>query len=122
MSAITSISDAINLMTGGGSAAAQHPAFWIDSRVGSAAATATIVGRMHSLWTYNKSNGATGAVPTTVAAPDKSTTGAFPYTNPGGGRELWLTGVEGFMSQQCVGILYDRLLHIGGLSGTSTSA
>lgn len=123
MSAITGVSDSINLMTGGGSAAAQHLSWWTDNRVGASAATATIIGRMHSLWTYNKSNGATGSTPPiSVAAPDKSTTGAIPYTNPGGGRQLWVAGVEGFMSQQCVGILYDRLLHISGLSGTVTTA
>jgi hypothetical protein len=31
-------------------------------------------------------------------------------------------GIEGALSQQEVVIAYDRLLHIGGLSGTSTSA
>jgi hypothetical protein len=77
---------------------------------------------MHSLWTYNKSNGATGAVPTTVAAPTSATAGALPFTSPGGGRELHIMGIEGALSQQEVVIAYDRLLHIGGLSGASTSA
>lgn len=122
MTAFTDLSNLVNNMTGGGSAQPQHPFFWVDNRVGAAAATATIAGRMHSLWTYNKSNGATGAVPTTVAAPTSATTGAIPFTNPGGGRELHFMGWEGALSQQEVVILYDRLLHIGGLSGTSTSA
>ena len=122
MSAFTDLSDLTNVMTGGGAAQPQHPIFWIDNRVGAAAATATIAGRMHSLWTYNKSNGATGAVPTTVAAPTNATTGALPFTSPGGGRELHILGIEGALTQQEVVIAYDRLLHIGGLSGTSTSA
>jgi hypothetical protein len=42
--------------------------------------------------------------------------------DPTGGRELFLLGVEGACSQLGTLILYDRLLQIGGLSGTSTSA
>ena len=122
MSAFTDLSDLVNNMTGGGAAQPQHPLFWIDNRVGAAAATATIAGRMHSLWTYNKSNGATGSAPGAVAAPTSATTGAIPFTNPGGGRELHFMGWEGGFNQQEVVILYDRLLHISGLSGTSTSA
>lgn len=121
MSAFTDLSDVVNNMTGGGSAGPQHPLFWIDNRVGAAAATATIAGRMHSLWTYNKSNGATGSAPGAVAAPTSATTGAIPFTNPGGGRELHFMGWEGGFNQQEVVILYDRLLHISGLSGTTAS-
>lgn len=121
MTAFTDLSDLINNMTGGGSAQPQHPIFWLDNRVGAAAATATIAGRMHSLWTYNKSNGANGSAPTTVAAPTSATTGAIPFTNAGGGRELHFMGWEGALSQQEVLILYDRLLQIGGLSGTTAS-
>lgn len=122
MAAITDLSDLINLLTGGGSAAPQLPYFWKDSRVAGAAAVATISGRMTSLWTYEGAP-AHGAAPGgSVLIPDNTTNGGLKQTDPGGGRQLWLGGIS--MTPNIPGtlILYDRLLHISGFSGTVTSA
>lgn len=121
MAAITDLSDLINLSTGGGDAAPQTSFFYKAPRVAGAAAVATIAGRPASLWRY-EGIPAGGAVPGAVSAPTNTTTGAIPLTNPGGGRELhliqaWGTGLVGGTL-----ILYDRLLHIGGLSGAVTTA
>lgn len=121
MGAITDLSDLVNLFTGGGSANPQVIPFFKDSRVDSAAAQATVAGRYTSLWRYEGSH-AGAPVPTTVAAPDNTTDGGLKQTDPGGGRQLWLVGANASCAVLGTLILYDRLLHIGGLSGTSTSA
>ncbi|MBK8260247.1 MAG: hypothetical protein IPK80_02795 [Nannocystis sp.] len=120
MAAITDLSDLISLSSGGGSAAPQNPWFFKQARIAGAAATAPIAGRPASLWRYDGAP-AGGAVPTTVEAPTNATVGAIPITSPGGGRELfltqaWATGLVGGTL-----ILYDRLLHIGGLDATNAS-
>jgi hypothetical protein len=75
---------------------------------------------MASAWTYD-GYPAGGAVPTTAEIPTLSTTGALTFTPPGGGREKFM--VSTFVNPQIGGVylLYDRLFHIGGLSGTSTA-
>ncbi len=118
MPAITDLSDLINLSTGGGAAPPQTSFFYKAPRVAGAASTATIAGRPASLWRY-EGIPAGGAVPGAVSVPTNATQGAIQLTNPGGGRELhliqaWATGLVGGTL-----ILYDRLLHIGGLSGVS---
>jgi hypothetical protein len=120
MAAIDDLSDLINLSTGGGAAPPQTSFFYKAPRVAGAAANPTIAGRPASLWRY-AGIPAGGAVPGAVAAPTNATQGAIPLTNPGGGRELhliqaWATGLVGGTL-----ILYDRLLHVGGLSGTSVA-
>lgn len=121
MAAITDLSDLLSLLTGGGAAAPQG-VFWNKvARVAGAAAPATIAGRPASLWRYEGCPSA-GAVPGAVAAPTNATAGALPFTSPGGGREAWMvqawaTGLVGGTL-----ILYDRLLHIGGLNGTVATA
>ncbi len=116
MAAITDLSDLINLSTGGGVAAPQTTFFYKVGRIAGAAATTPIAGRPASLWRYDGSHGP-GAVPGAVSAPTSATAGAIPFTNAGGGRELhliqtWATGLNAGTL-----LLYDRLLHISGLSG-----
>lgn len=125
MAAVTDLSDLVNRMTGGNSGTPEFPFLFIDQRIGAAAATAPVAGRFSSMWRYNNTQGGGGAIPpTTAAAPTRATQGALPFTNPGGGRQKWRTG---FAFASCFGAsgivtLYDRLLHISGLSGTSISA
>lgn len=121
MAALTDLSDLINRASGGNSGTPQNVFFHKVARVGGAAATATIAGRPASLWTYDGHPSA-GATPTTVAAPTNATAGALPFTDAGGGRESWLT--QAWATGLVAGtlVLYDRLLHIGSLSGTSTAA
>lgn len=122
MTALADLSDIINRLSGGNSGTPQHRFAFLDGRIQAAAASAPVANRWTSLWRYNQSDGANGAAPTTVAIPDRSTVGAMPITNPGGGRQQWLLGIEAVLSQNCTLMLYDRLLHIGNLSGTVTTA
>ncbi len=121
MTALASLSELVNRLSGGNAGAPEHLTHWQDNRVGSAAAQATVAGRWTSLWLYN-SHPASGAVPAAVEAPTRATSGALKQTNPGSGKEKWLLGHEVMATQPGTLIVYDRLLHIGGLNGTLTTA
>lgn len=121
MTAIPDINTLINIMTGGTGA---HEQIWpyIDSRVDTAAAAATVSGRWTSLWQYNKSLGGFGATPAAASTPTNTTNGGFFQTNPGGGAQKWLVGWGGMSSSIGTLTLYDRLGQMGGLDGTNTGA
>ena len=99
----------------------QHLCWFKDGRVGAAAAVAPVAGQLTSLWQYNgiPSN---GAAPTTVVAPTRTTAGALGQTDAGGGRGKHLAGFSGSCTAAGTIIIYDRLLTIGNLSGTTTGA
>lgn len=123
MAAITDLSALINRITGGNSGTPEHRTTWIDSRIGAAAATGAYASRWTSWWRRNKTMGGSAAIPGAAAAPTNSTTGnLFWQTDASGGREKWLLGVEGLCTQVVTVLLYDRLLHCGGLSGTEITA
>lgn len=119
MAALTDLSDLINRQTGGSNGSPENLFFHKVPRVDGVAATALIAGRAASFWTYDGMP-AGGAVPTSGAIPTRTTQGALPFTAPGGSREKWLIGAGITANQGGVFLLYDRLFHIGGLSGTST--
>ena len=121
MAALTDLSDLINRQTGGNSGTPENLFFHKVPRVSGVAATAPIAGRGASLWQY-EGMPTGGAVPTSAAIPTRTTTGALPFTAPGGGREKWLIGAAITPSVSGVFLLYDRLFHIGGLSATLTTA
>jgi hypothetical protein len=121
MAALTDLSDLVNRSTGGNSGTPQNVFFHKVARIAGAAPPATIAGRWHSLWTYD-GYPAGGSAPGAVAAPTSATTGALPFTSPGGGRESWLTQAWATGLVGGTLVLYDRLLHISGLSGTVTTA
>jgi hypothetical protein len=122
MTAFADLNEVINRMTGGNSGTPENLFIAIDNRIDSAAAAAPVAGKWTSLWRYNKSRGGSGAVPSSAAAPDNSTRGGLMQTDASGGREKWLLG-QGCISNASGAILvYDRLLHNGGLSGTLTTA
>jgi hypothetical protein len=120
MAAITDLSDLINRQSGGNSGTPSNLFFHKVPRVAGAAATAPIIGRGCSLWTYDGVP-AGGAVPTAVAIPDRSLQGAIPFVVATGGRDTHLIGASVTPVTAGVYLLYDRLMHIGGLSGTSTA-
>jgi hypothetical protein len=122
MTALANLSDIVNRLTGGNNGTPQHIFSLMDGRIQAAVAATPVSNRFHSLWQFNQTDGANGGVPGAVIAPTRATVGAMPLANPGGGRQQWLLGFEASMSQIGTMILYDRLLHIGGLSSTSTSA
>lgn len=116
-SVFTGISDLLHSMTSFG----QGVSVFKDARVGAAAAAATVAGQLTSLWQYDGAP-SDGAAPTTVAIPTNSTAGALKQADASGGRSLYL--LSGSLVAQAAGslILYDRLLHIGNLSGIVTTA
>jgi hypothetical protein len=120
MAAITDLSDLINRQSGGNSGNPNNLFFHKVPRVAGVAATTLTIGRGCSLWTYDGMP-AGGAVPTVAAIPDRTTTGAIPFTAATGGRDLHLIGTSITPLTAGVFLLYDRLFHIGGLSGTSTA-
>lgn len=121
MAAITDLSDLINLQTGGNNGNPENIFFHKVPRVGGVVATAPIAGRGCSLWTYDGMP-ASGSVPSSAAIPTLATNGSIPFTPPGGGRDKWLIGAGIAPLVAGTYLLYDRLFHIGGLSGTSTGA
>jgi hypothetical protein len=121
MAALTDISDLINRASGGNSGTPQNQFWFKAARIAGAAATANIAGRPASLWTYDGQPGG-GVAPTAVAAPDNTTAGALPFNSAGGSRQSWMTQAWATGLVGGTLILYDRLLHIGGLSGTVTTA
>lgn len=120
MAALTDLSDLINRQTGGNNGTPEAVFFHKVPRVSGVLATTPIAGRGLSFWTYDGMPGG-GAVPTTAAIPDRTTAGAMPFTAPGGSREK-LTISAGLVPLIAGAYqLYDRLFHIGNLSGISTT-
>lgn len=120
MAALTDLSDLINRLTGGNSGSPETMIFHKAPRASGAAVTAPIAGRMASLWTYDGMP-AGGSAPGAAAIPTRTTTGAIPFTAPGGSREKFLISAGVAPSVAGVFVIYDRLFHISGLSGTSTA-
>lgn len=121
MAAIADLSDLINRATAGNSGTPENIFFYKGARSAGVALTAPISGRLHSMWVFDGIPG-NGAIPTSAAIPDNSTAGGFAQADPGGSRQKWLYSFGSFNQFLSTVMLYDRLLHIGGLSGTSTAA
>lgn len=121
MAALTDLSDLINRYTGGNSGAPESIWYGKGPRI-SGGTTAVAAGRLHSLWTFDGTYGK-GTAPTTGAIPVLSTAGAVPFTNPAAGKQKWMTQLwAGTTTGQGLLCVYDRLYHIGNLSGTVTTA
>ena len=120
MPALADLSALINRQSGGNNGNPENVFFHKVPRVAGAAATAAIGGRGCSLWTYDGMP-AGGAVPTSAAIPNNTTQGALPFTAATGGRDKHLIGAHITTTIAGLYLLYDRLFHIGGLSGTSTA-
>lgn len=78
-------------------------------------------GVMAALW---RSSGfpTAGAIPTSAATPTSSITGALPIPSQLSGESLYLVNYGVVSSIALTPFMYDRLAHMGGLSGTVTSA
>lgn len=127
MTALTSLSDIVNRVTGGNSGTPEHAWFSkLDRTQAGVAAAATVVGRFTSLWGYAgypAGVDVVGSIPsTTPSNPTNSTSGALKQANPGGSRQKWLLGVEALANQVGTLLVYDRLMQMGGLDGTVTTA
>jgi hypothetical protein len=122
MTAIASLSDLVNRLSGGNSGTPENLSFHRNGRIAGVADVACVVGRLSSMWKWDGYPNPGGATPGAVAVPTRATAGALGQVNPGGGREKWLVGGGATGLVAGTVILYDRLLHIGGLSGTVTTA
>jgi hypothetical protein len=121
MAAFADLSEVINRGTGGNSGLPENIWYHKNGRVAGAAGPTMAAGRLHSLWLHDGQPGP-GVAPTTVAAPTRATAGALAQTDPTGGRQKWLFGAVASNLNSGTLIIGDRLLHIGGLSGTVTTA
>ncbi len=121
MSALAGLDDLVNRRTGGNSGTPENIWWHKTDRIGGVTITPEQQREM-SLWMHDGYPSA-AATPTTVAIPDNTTDGGFKQATPGGGRQKWLNAFGNFWSNgQCTLVLYDRLLHIGGLSGLLPTA
>ena len=76
---------------------------------------------LYSLWLSNGSPVA-GAIPTVAATCTTATTGAVPFTYAGGSSLAYVGYFTLQTLQNCSVVLFDRLQHMGGLSGTSVAS
>lgn len=123
MAAITDLSDLVNRMTGGNSGTPEN-IFAFKAFTIAGTADSWNAGGLYSTWLYDGFPGP-GSAPGAAAIPTSATAGAIPFTNPGGGRTKWLVQASAIAGDtSAVGglLLYDRLLHISGLSGTTITA
>lgn len=82
----------------------------------------TVAGQTHSLWRGTGQPGQ-AATPTTAAVCDKTLTGAIQFPNRTSPTLNYLPILEAFGSTAGSSLLiYDRLMQMGGLSGTVTTA
>ena len=87
-----------------------------------ASISSQIAGGFSSLW-RSIGTPAQGAIPTTAAVLDNNTTGAFKFNNPSGGAKSYIGRMFKVCSVAGTDVQYhDRLSHMGGLSGTVTTA
>jgi hypothetical protein len=80
-----------------------------------------VAGNLCSLW---RATGypAQPAIPGAAAAVDDSSSGANPFVNPGGGRTMYLALAEGTCTLAESVRVFDRVIQMGGLSGTSVAS
>lgn len=82
---------------------------------GSNNALTVVAGRLYSGWTQAPN---AGVAPTTAAVPTNATAGAIPFTATASARIL---AAQAWTLNQGSIIIYDRLSHQGGLSGTTAA-
>lgn len=116
MTVIANAGVLVNRLSGGNNGTPECAHWWKD--VGS---TTMLAGCWSSAWLAEGAPGP-GVAPTVAANPDRTTPGAFRMTNPGGGRQRWLRSMFAACWTATRLIFYDRLFHIGGLSGIVTTA
>lgn len=123
MGSLTDLNDLVNRATGGSTGNPEH--LWFNKSSRMLGASVNLAGSIeYSCWMWEGHPGAPAATPGgTAVAPTNATDGALKQADPTGGRQKWLTQ---FANSHAFGIstylLYDRLLHISGLSGTVTTA
>jgi hypothetical protein len=121
--AIPDLDTLVSKRTGGSNGNPQTKWQHKEFRVASAAPSSnTIAGQWTSLWQM-EGQPSHGAAPTSWTNPTNATAGSLMQANASGGRNLYLTSLAGVLTASA-GILmvYDRLGHMAGMSGTTTTA
>lgn len=121
-SPFSSISDIITQLTaGGGKTYSQQIFFFKDARKGNSASSASVAGNYTSLW-MNDGNPSSGdvTIPGAAATCGRLTSGSLFQTDPVAG-QLWCVGATAAALAAGTLIIYDRLTHMGGLGGTTTT-
>lgn len=121
MGAYANLGEWVNRKTGGNSGAPEFLPVHKEWRVGGAALTAPQQARWNSFWLL-EGMPSHGAAPAAAASPDRTTVGGLLQTAPGGGLTKWLDSVVACSGINGALVLYDRLYHCGGFSGTNTGA
>lgn len=119
MGALTSLSDLLNQMTGG---FGQAPSTFLNQRVNGAAATATVAGRLTSLWQYQGTRGFGAVASSSGGNPTNATNGSLRHNDATGGRQLYLLGGIACSLAPGTVFYYDRLAAEDGNSATVTTA
>lgn len=90
--------------------------------INKASLSTQLAGGFTSLWRATGTP-AQGAVPSTAAICTKGLTGAMLFNNPSSGLSSYLARMMLLSSSSATDVqIHDRLAHMGGLSGTSTTA
>lgn len=119
MGSIVSLSDLVNRLTGGNNGSPESVFVFKNSRIQSTSVTTFgTAGFIASHW-MNDGYPGSGAVPGAAAIPTRTTQGAIPITNAGGGRTKYLHTASISSSQLSSYIIYDRLYHTTQRSGGS---
>lgn len=84
-------------------------------------ATAEGAGTFHSLWAVTGYPPAGSAPGATALVPTNATTGAWPFTAGGGALQDYIGNVNFRGPTAGTIIVYDRLVHVSGLSGTNVT-
>lgn len=125
MSSITDIDDLTNKLTGGNNGNPEMPWFFKNDRIDDSVTLGTPPSAGHYSFWRHAGFPASGLAPGgTARNPTLATLGALPMTDPSGGRQKWLTGLQfctAFASPMVYG-LADRLADFSTLSGTVTTA
>lgn len=123
---INDLSDLINLASGTG---APEVTYFHKKGLIAGASPGNTQNAFHSLWLYDGCPAA-GAAPSTAAVPTNATNGALKQATSAASTKKRMTSISvGNQTDQNAGglsalgtfVVYDRLSHQGGLSGTSTS-
>lgn len=120
---ILDLSDLVNLATGGGGGTPEQINIFKGAFVGGAAGGTHVAGRITSLWQRDGNpSGAGTTAPTTSTVLTNASSGALKQTTPGSGKKKRLLSIALVALNAGSVIVYDRLVHTGGLSGTVTTA
>lgn len=122
MATVSDIHELINRKTGGNSGSPSTFTFMKDWRLAGAAASSVQTNRWNSTWLLDGNPGP-GPIPSTAAACDHTTAGGLGIPPAGGGRQKFLDSVSALIGATNASlVIYDRLLHCGGLSATNLAA